>query len=320
MTITIGVDIGGSKALAVAFDDQGSNVRQAEIPSTPRGGLRVLRSTLAAIDSLHLSEIDAVGVGVPGQVDPVAGEVRLAVNLGIGEEPYPLAREMESALGCPVTVENDVRAAALGLYEGLRLDNRAPESLALVSIGTGIAAGVVVDGVIVRGWHGMAGEIGHVVVDPDGPRCRCGQRGCLEAIAAGPALARAWPQGPIGAAGTALFAAAASGDPAAGKVASRIAGHLAIALTWLAATHDTEQIVLGGGVAEAGEPFLTAIRQEIVRRARASELAARRLRPEQVSLVDPTDIPGPRGASVLAGRHLLQMRESPARTKASNDK
>ncbi|HSL26795.1 MAG TPA: ROK family protein [Acidimicrobiia bacterium] len=320
MTITIGVDIGGSRATAVAFDDQGATLRQAEVGARPSGARQVLASTLAVIDLLHVDEIAAVGVGVPGQVDCLTGEVRMAVNLGIGDEAFPLAREIETVLGCPVTVENDVRAAALGIYESFRRRGQAPESLALVSIGTGIAAGVVVNGVIVRGWHGMAGEIGHVVVDPDGPRCRCGQRGCLEVIAAGPALARAWPQGEAGAAGSALFSAAAAGDPAAGKVASRIAGHLTTALTWLAATHDTELIVLGGGVAGAGEPLLQAIREEIVRRAAASELAARRLRPEQVTLVGPDDIPGPRGASVLARGRLLHLRDSPARTKASNDK
>lgn len=317
MSVVVGVDVGGSKTTAVAFDYAGSVVRTAEA-ATGAGGRHVVTSTTAVIRSLRIGDIDAIGVGVPGQVDPVAGHVRLAVNLGMGGEPYPLAREVQSALGCPVIIENDVRAAALGLFEQLRRQAQEPASLALVSIGTGIAAGVVVDGAIVRGWHGMAGEIGHVVVDPDGPRCRCGQRGCLEAIAAGPALARAWPRA-AGAAGAALFAAAAGGDPAAGKVAARIAGHLVTALTWLAATHDTERIVLGGGVAEAGENFLEAVRAEIIRRARTSELAARRLRPEQVTLIDPTDIPGPRGASVLAMR-FLQLRAASARATASNDK
>ena len=149
------------------------------------------------------------------------------------------------------------------------------------------------------------------LLDDSGPVCRCGQRGCLEAVAAGPAIARAWPKGAAGSAATALFAAAAGGDPAAEKVAGRIAGHLTTALIWLSATHDAEMIVLAGGVADAGEPFLSAVREQVARRGAASELAARRLRPEQVTLARVDDSPGARGAAVLAAR-LINTRESPA--------
>ena len=118
-----------------------------------------------------------------------------------------------------------------------------------------------------------------------------------------------------GTAATALFGAASDGDAAAEKVAGRIAGHLTTALIWLAATYDTEVIVLAGGVSGAGEPFLAAVREQVGRRGVASELAARRLRPEQVILARVDDPPGPRGAAVLAANHLLQTRESPAESK-----
>ena len=239
----------------------------------------------------------------------------MAVNLGVGAESYNLADEIEAVLGLPVTIENDVHAAAVGAYESLRLEGKSPESLALVSIGTGIGAGVVVKGALLRGARGMAGEIGHVVVDGSGVVCRCGQRGCLEAVAAGPAISRAWPKGVNGTAATALFGAASRGDPAAEKVAGRIAGHLTTALIWLAATYDTEVIVLAGGVSGAGDPFLEAVREQVGRRGVASELAARRLRPEQVVLARVEDPPGPRGAAVLAANYLLQTRESPAKSK-----
>ena len=161
----------------------------------------------------------------------------------------------------------------------------------------------------------MAGEIGHVVVDESGGLCRCGQRGCLEAVAAGPAIARAWPKGVDGTAATALFDAAAEGDPAAEKVAGRIAGHLTTALIWLAAAYDAEAIVLAGGVSGAGDPFLRMIHDQVMRRGSSSELAARRLRPDQVTLATADDPPGPRGAAVLAANHLLQVREAPAGSK-----
>jgi glucokinase len=315
MTTTVGIDIGGSSTSAVAVGPEGQVLGRHQIKTGVEGGRQMVSSAIAAFSALEVDDCAAIGVGVPGQVDPTTGQVAMAVNLGVGAESYGLANEIEAALGVPVTVENDVHAAAVGAYESLRLDGQSPESLALVSIGTGIGAGVVVKGALLRGARGMAGEIGHVVVDGSGVMCRCGQRGCLEAVAAGPAISRAWPKGVNGTAATALFGAASDGDAAAEKVAGRIAGHLTTALIWLAATYDTEVIVLAGGVTGAGDPFLEAVREQIGRRGVASELAARRLRPEQVVLARVDDPPGPRGAAVLAANHLLQTRESPAESK-----
>ena len=319
MTITAGVDIGGSSVAAVARDEAGRIVERHETRNAlVEGGHQVAASAVAAIRALDLDRCDAVGVGVPGQVDPVTGQVAMAVNLGIGTRPYRLADEIGNALGLAVAIENDVRAAALGAQETLRLAGEGPGSLTLLSIGTGIAAGVVVDGVILRGTNGMAGEIGHVAVDDSGPMCRCGQRGCLEALAAGPAIARAWPPGGEETPATALFTAAAAGDPAAIKVAERVTGYVTTALIWLAAAYDTDVIVLAGGVPSAGDPFLDMIREHIKRRGDVSELAARRLRPDQVTLAMVGDPPGPRGAAILAQR-LLLTRDAPAAAKASND-
>jgi predicted NBD/HSP70 family sugar kinase len=335
MTITIGVDIGGSSTNAVAIDQAGQVVGRTRNVARIEGGKQAAAAAVAAIAALEIDGYSAVGIGIPGLVDGVTGEVAMAVNLGIGTTPYPIASEVEAVLGVPVTIENDVRAAAFGAYESLRTSGTDPHSLALVSIGTGICAGVVLEGELLRGAHGMAGEIGHVVVDESGPLCRCGQRGCLEAVAAGPAIARAWPKGTEGSAATALFAAAAAGDAAAAKVAGRIAGYLTTSLTWLAAAYDTERIVIGGGVSDAGDSFLIALRERIGHQAAASELAARRLRPEQVTLASIDDPPGPRGAAVLAAQRLasqhlsrdgvlsqslLTTRVSPARTKATNAK
>jgi predicted NBD/HSP70 family sugar kinase len=319
MTLTAGVDIGGSSVTSVARNAAGEIVGRFEASSAIDGGQQMAAVAVSAVEALDLGACDAVGVGVPGQVDPRAGRLTMAVNLGIGTESYDLAGHIEAALGVPVAIENDVRAAALGAYESLRLGGRAPESLALVNIGTGISAGVVVEGILLRGTHGMAGEIGHVVVDEAGAMCVCGQRGCLEAVAAGPAIAKAWTTGADASAATALFSAAAAGDPAAQRVARRITGHLTTALIWLAAAYDTELIVLAGGVSSAGELFLGVVRDEVVRRGAASDIAARRLRPEQVILLESEDSPGPRGAALLAANHLAQMREAPAGRKAGND-
>jgi predicted NBD/HSP70 family sugar kinase len=313
--IVIGVDIGGSSVAAVAINEDGGILGRYQTSAALDGGHQMASSAVAAVTALNLEDCAAVGIGVPGQVDPTTGQVTMAVNLGIGAQPYSLASEIESALGFPVTIENDVRAAALGAYESLRLRGEPPQSLALVSIGTGISAGVVVQGVLLRGARGMAGEIGHVVVDESGALCRCGQRGCLEAVAAGPAIARAWSKGVEGTAASALFSAAKAGDRSAEEIAERIAGHLTTALIWLAAAYDTEVIVLAGGVSGAGEDFLDVVRDQIRRWGAASELAARRLRPDQVTLATADDPPGPRGAAVLAANHLLQVREAPAGSK-----
>jgi predicted NBD/HSP70 family sugar kinase len=319
MTLTAGVDIGGSSVTSVARNAAGEIVGRHETQAVVEGGRQLAMAAVEAVEALPLGDFAAIGIGVPGHVDPGTGWLTMAVNLGVGTQPYDLAGQIEAALGVPVIVGNDVRAAALGACETLRLDGLAPESLTLVSIGTGISAGVVVDDTVLQGANGTAGEIGHVVIDEAEAMCVCGQRGCLETVAAGPAIARAWPKGAEGSAATALFSAAAAGDRAAEKVAGRIAGHLTTALIWLAAAYDTELIVLAGGVSSAGEPFLGMVRDEVARRGAVSEIAARRLRPEQVILAKREDPPGPRGAAILAANHVDQRRETPVGRKAGND-
>jgi glucokinase len=316
--LTAGVDIGGSSVTAIARDPSGSIVGRYEDRVVMEGGGQMAAAVAAALGELDVADIAAVGVGVPGQVDPRTGRLAMAVNLGVGSEPYDLAGAIESSLRIPVVIENDVRAAALGAWETFRSNGQSPQSLALVNIGTGISAGVVVEGRLVRGSRGMAGEIGHVIVDELGSICRCGQRGCLEAVAAGPAIARAWPMGEAGSAATALFTAVERGDPAAVKVASRIAGHLTTALIWLAAAYDAELVVLAGGVAGAGDTLLRLVHGEIERRGATSELAARRLSANQVSVAGDDEPPGAVGAALLAAEHLVRQEEQALASKAGN--
>lgn len=196
MTLTLGIDIGGSSVVAVARSVSGAEiVDRHHIRTVMDGGPQVAAAALDAVSALGVTDVVGIGIGVPGQVDNTTGAVRLAVNLGIGAEGFDLAHVVSEEVDRPVMVENDVRAAALGARETFRLHGETLENLALVSIGTGISAGVVVGGALVRGATGMAGEIGHVVVAEEGPLCVCGQRGCLETVAAGPAIGRAWPKG-----------------------------------------------------------------------------------------------------------------------------
>ena len=226
----------------------------------------------------------ALGVGVPGRVDRERGHVTLAVNLDWHD--LPLGPRLAARLGIPTVVENDVRAAALGLHRR-RLFGPV-ESLALLAIGTGISAGVVIDGVLHRGANGLAGEIGHVIVEPDGLRCACGNRGCFETVAAGPAICRRTLAGwaargngkehdtPASRApgAEAVFAAAAAGDRSRARSSSPTGRAIAWGIHLLALAYDVERIVIGGGVSHAGDAFMAPIRRELDRYRAASPLAA----------------------------------------------
>jgi glucokinase len=228
----------------------------------------------------------AVGIGVPGLVDPRHEELRHAVNLDIGDEPVSLADPVRRLIGGPVTVGNDVNLAALGAAELLGRSG----SVAYLSIGTGLAVGYVIDGKVYAGSRGVAGEIGHLPIDPSGVVCECGQTGCLETVASGAAIARRWAR-PDGTPGDArsLLAAAAAGDIGAQMVRDDVCRWLGWAVALVVQTMDPDLIVLGGGVADAGPPLLDAVRQALTRRAAASPFVASLGLPERVTIA-PTGV------------------------------
>ncbi|GLY33033.1 ROK family protein [Kineosporia sp. NBRC 101731] len=280
-----GLDIGGSKVLAVAVDITGPDGRARVVESVrlntglgPEGvvdtAARALRALAAALSGDTEARPDdwfsGVGIGIPGLVDAENGKITHAVNLGVGPGGLALADRLGRRLNLPVVVENDVNAAALGAAAHLRLGR---VDMAYLSIGTGIAAGIVLDGELRRGPHSAAGEIGHIPVDPTGPLCGCGQRGCLESVASGSAIAARWTsrEGSDLPAGQDLFAAAEAGDPAATSLRDEVAGYLAAATRLLALTVDVDLVVLGGGVAEVGEPLRHAVAHALEKQATGSE-------------------------------------------------
>lgn len=302
MSSYLGIDVGGTTTEAVAVDEAGAVVAREGISTRTPGGDAALESIITGIERLGWDEeVDGIGLGIPGQVDPVAGTVATAVNLGI-EAPYPLAARLSEARGVPVVVENDVRAAAYGVYRALCEEGTDPGDIALLSLGTGVAAGLVIDGDIYRGATGMAGEIGHVIVDPSGAPCACGQRGCLETLISGPAIVASWGESGHHSPASALFLAAQSGDSEASGLASRVADNLAVAVQWLTAAYDVDTIVLGGGVAGAGRPLLDHLRYARERMAGSSDLATRALDPDRVRLSPLGGPHGARGAALLAAR------------------
>lgn len=264
----IGLDIGATKTLGVLVDADGHVLAQ-ELQATAPGAAGVIDTAARVVADLGGRDAaGSVGVGIPGLVDHVGGEVQHAVNLGLNGDRLSLRTLLEDRCSLPVHVENDVNAATLGAVALSGI-----QDLVYLSIGTGLAAGIAIDGRVRRGATGAAGEIGHVPVDPAGALCRCGQRGCLETVASGSALAAAWPSGDQPAA-QALFAAAAAGDPDAVAVRDRFSAGVADAVRTLVLSVDPQTIVLGGGVAHLGQPLVDHVAEALRRQAAASPFLA----------------------------------------------
>jgi predicted NBD/HSP70 family sugar kinase len=253
----VGIDIGATKALGVVIEADGTVVAQSRQPTLP-GADGVLKTAMTVLDSLAITVDGAlpshIGIGIPGIVDRDRGAVSHAVNLGLGGDWFPLAGLLADRTGATVLVENDLNAATWGAHVLSGADD-----LAYLSLGTGLAAGFVLSGTLRRGARGAAGEIGHVPVDPAGTPCSCGQHGCLELTASGSALSAAWSAEGEAPPAAALFAAAATGNPAAVAARDRFAAGVADAVRILGLAVDPAAIIIGGGVAHVGEPLLAAV-------------------------------------------------------------
>jgi len=312
--LIVGVDIGGSKVAVLVVAPDGGPVGRFVL-SRPVGrqdeAVDVIADAVLAALAEAGAGVDAaaaVGVGVPGRVDPATGTVSLAVNLGW--EELPLGTLLTERLELPVVLENDVRAAAFGLHRRQILGD--VDDLAYLSLGTGISAGVVIDGRLHRGTRGLAGEIGHVVLERKGRLCQCGLHGCFEALASGPAIARTAREGlaagrtsslrTLGEAITAadVYQAAAVGDPLAADIATRVGEYVARAVHELVMAYDVEVVVLGGGVSNAGDTFLDPILRALDAMRDASALAREVLRPGVVHLLAPGSDTGAWGAVSVA--------------------
>ena len=232
-------------------------------------------------------------MSVPGAVDPASGRVAHAVNLGL--DGLALGDELAARLGVRLRLENDVNVAALGAFH--LLGHGPDRSMAYLNLGTGLAAGLVLGGRLWRGSRGTAGEIGHIPVDPAGELCSCGQRGCLELLASGSAVARQWPTEhprPV----QDLFEAAAAGDALAIEVRQRFIDNVASAVRVLVLTVDVDDVVIGGGITSLGAPLLEAIREVLAAWSAQSEFLASLELPSRVGLA-------PAGPVASVGAALL---------------
>lgn len=189
----IGLDVGGTKTEALIVDQHHQVQSRVCNPTDTTNPERVMAGiTQTVYEALHRAhatpqQVQVIGAGIPGLVNPETGVVRQAVNLNL--DSYPLGPALTAEFNTPTFLENDVRAAAVGAFAYINRHEPVTH-LAYLSIGTGISAGLILDGNLYRGVNGMAGEIGHAIIEPDGMLCRCGIRGCLETVIAGPAIIR----------------------------------------------------------------------------------------------------------------------------------
>lgn len=276
----IGVDLGGTKILARAADpaDPTRALAAARV-DTPRGAVAIIEALAGVVGQLQAEvvaagepPVGAVGIGAAGLVD-LGGVLRFAPNLP-GVVDLEIGPTLTERLGLPVVVDNDANCATVAEHRaGAAI---GVEHAVLVTLGTGIGAGVVVDGVLLRGHAGFAGEPGHMVVDPSGPPCPCGRRGCWERFASGSGLGRlardaaeagradrvvALAGGdPEAVRGEHVTRAVLEGDPDARAVLHDFAWWVALGVANLVHVLDPEVVVIGGGLVAAGEALLEPTR------------------------------------------------------------
>jgi glucokinase len=284
-SFSIGVDLGGTNLRIAAVDEQGRLMEKITLGTkTVLGRHQVLNDMCEAIR--HVSDkykgtggLLGVGIGVPGIIDIQTGMVRESPNLR-GWSDYPVRDEIEKRLGAPVILENDANVAAFG--EKWLGAGRHVGDMAMLTLGTGVGGGIVLGGKIWHGMTGMAGEFGHMTVDPEGQQCGCGNRGCLEqyasataimrmareAIASGdaPGLAKA-ASSDLEFSAKEIYNLAIQGDEHARRIFRRVGRALGIALAAMVNGLNLEMYVIGGGVCEAWEAFSPTIFEELRQRA-----------------------------------------------------
>ncbi|PSK99699.1 glucokinase [Haloactinopolyspora alba] len=288
MSLTIGVDVGGTKIAAGVVDEKGVIGARARRDTPSQDPDAIVESIIAVTRELaEGQQIDAVGVGSAGFVDSARSTVMFAPNLAWRD--VPVRQRVADATGLPTVVENDANSAAWGEFRFGAAED--VDDMILLTIGTGVGGGVVLGGEVYRGAHGVAAEMGHIRMVPDGHLCGCGLRGCLEAYASGTALVReARTAASLPSAerllslaggdseritGPMVTAAAADGDELATVLMTQLARWLGEAMGSFTALFDPAVFVLGGGVSAAGDlllgPAEETLRKQITGRGHRPE-------------------------------------------------
>jgi len=296
----IGVDIGGTNIKIALVDTKGSIIYSNTTPTRAEmgyeytiGNIKQAIIDLAKETKIDISTIEAIGFGFPGQIDYKNGIVRMLPNIP-GWVDVPVAKIMEEEFKVPTRLDNDVRCAALGeLNFGA---GKGCENLVCITVGTGIGSGIILNGKLIRGASNAAGEIGHIKLTlHDGPLCGCGDFGCFEAYASGPAIvamAREYIAGGKSSKYKEMATeelspyivaqAALQGDVVAKRIYTKMGETIGIGLSSVVNLLNPEKIIIGGGVAEAGDILLEPIRKTIAKRAMPIQAAAVEVVPAQL--------------------------------------
>jgi len=286
----IGCDLGGTNLRAAIVDvENGSVIHQMSIPTLARDGPEPLMKRMAGLfpqliewAGLKKEDIGGVGIGVPGEIDLEKGETLFLPNLPGNWPHVPLANAITSLTGLPTLLLNDARAITNGEWRFGA--GRGVDTIAVFAVGTGIGGGLVVNGQLNLGIGGTGGELGHMTIDYSGPVCGCGNKGCLEAFATGPAIAamgmKAVTQGLTTRIGEMceydlnritpelIARAAREGDQIAMEIYERAGFYLGIAAANVCVAIGPRRIIIGGGVSQVGELLLEPIRRTLRERVR----------------------------------------------------
>jgi glucokinase len=274
----IGLDIGGTKIAGGVVTAGGEVLERVRVPTPPADEAATLAAMVAVVDGLRARHpgVDAVGVGAAGMVEWPRGRLRWAPHNAYRR--LELRRVLHERTGLPTMVDNDATAAAWA--EARFGAGAGTDDLVLVAVGTGVGGGLVLDGAVYRGAAGFGGEVGHMIVAPDGDACACGNRGCLEAMASGSALGRAaraaaevdpggrlatLAGGPQRVTGETVFQAAKEGDQAAIALFERTGYWLGVGIASLITIFDPDVVVVGGGLAAVGDLLLAPARASMER-------------------------------------------------------
>jgi glucokinase len=285
MDVTLALDIGGTKIAAGLVDVEGALVHHARLP-TPDGDAEAVWTVVDTLVTEALAEaggrVRGVGISSAGPIDLPAGTVS-PINI-VEWQGFPVVERVSTLTGGPVRLGGDGLCMALG--ERWRGAGRGAQFLLGMVVSTGVGGGLVLDGAPYDGRTGNAGHVGHVVVDPDGGRCSCGGRGCVETIAAGPRMAQ-WARehgwdAPPGADAKELADAASAGNTVALQAFRRGATAVAAMIASVGAVCDLDLVVIGGGVAKSGQLLFGPLREALTTYARLDFLRGLRVLPAEL--------------------------------------
>ncbi|MDX2033478.1 MAG: ROK family protein [Blastocatellia bacterium] len=317
----IGIDLGGTNIKAALVDTETGEIDDpVSIPTHAREGydsvisqMNVLVNRLIAAKGLEKNAVGGIGVGVPGAIDMERGRTLFLPNLPGQWRNVPLAEKLGELSALPVRIINDARAMTLGEWKFGA--GKGVETVACYTLGTGIGGGLIINNQLHLGIGGGAGELGHVTIDMHGPKCGCGANGCVEAYASGPAIAAMGMKAVVQGATTRIAElcendlnritpelicqAAVDGDSIAKEIYEQAGYYIGVAVASIVTAINPRRVVMGGGVAAAGEVILDPIRRTVQTRVCLTDL-----KHVQVVLAELGNTAGLIGAAMWAKQHV----------------